>query len=143
MQGCLAQQGGPESDQDTFVYGSELVDWSFYVVRDNDTFAVVDELLVVGSCGVSTLVGGGIGGIGDLAYGVGNVQLAFMREKCNLNYHHRLKLPPTPSQVPASIRLLTVASISSWPSSPDLEGFNLIYKKKTNFSKEFELVHAI
>ena len=74
VRGCLVRQGGPESDQYTFVYGSELVDLSCYVVWDNDTFAVVDELLVVRSCGISTLVGGGVSGIGDLAHGANKFQ---------------------------------------------------------------------
>ena len=70
---------------------------SFYVVWDDDTFAVVDKLFVVGSRCVSTLVSGCISGIGDLVGG-GNIQcgkIAIICEKGNhwweFSPHHRFR----------------------------------------------------
>ena len=92
-----------------------------YIVRDDDTLAVVEELLVIRSRSISTVVGGGVSGISDLKkkkeklinqnYVIFNIQFPWMFE-----------LVPTPSQVPASIRLFTVASMSSSP--PTQYGFN-------------------
>ena len=85
-----------------------------YIVGDDDTLAVVEELLVIRSRSISTVVGGGVSGISDLKkkkeklinqnYVIFNIQFPWMFE-----------LVPTPSQVPASIRLFTVASMSSSP----------------------------
>ena len=85
-----------------------------YIVGDDDTLAVVEELLVIRSRSISAVVGGGVSGISDLKkkkeklinqnYVIFNIQFLCMFE-----------LVPTPSQVPASIRLFTVASMSSSP----------------------------
>ena len=37
-----------------------------YIVGDDDTLAVVEELLVIRSRSISTIVGGGVSGISDL-----------------------------------------------------------------------------
>ena len=37
-----------------------------YIVGDDDTLAVVEELLVIRSRSISTVVGGGVSGISDL-----------------------------------------------------------------------------
>ena len=58
------------------------------------------------------------------------------------NGKHRWKKIPTPSQVPASMRLLTVASILSSLSSPDKKGFNLVCEEEWEYRIDIAMHNA-